>query len=102
MLVGAVSAIDDWAGEHAASGQADVPGGIGQQQTRFRDVPVAPFVRSYTLWMVQRALDAYGALSSRDRDAVDAALTGSGWEPLLALEPRHRLVKRGYQLAWEA
>jgi glutathione S-transferase len=99
MLVGAVLAIDAWAAENASESAA-VPGGVGLQQTSFRDVPCSPAVRSYTLWMVQRVLDAYAALSSADREAVDSALLGSGWEPLLALQPKHRLEKRAYQLAW--
>jgi hypothetical protein len=51
--------------------------------------------------MVQRALDAYLDLSVPERDRVDSALSGTGWEPLLALRPRHRLTKSNYQLVWE-
>ena len=100
MLVGAVSAIDAWAAQNARPGAA--PPGIGPQRTTWRGVDVSPMVRCYTLWMVQRVLDAYGSLAGAERASVDAAVAGSGWEPLLALEPRHRLAKDGYQLVWEA
>ena len=100
ILVGAVTAIDEWAAQNAQPGVA--PPGVGPQKVRFRGVEISPMVRCYTLWMVQRALDAYRALSAAERSCVDAALAGSGWEPILALEPKHRLCKQGYQLAWEA
>ena len=58
--------------------------------------------RPYTLWMVQRPLDAYAALGAAERAQVDRALAGTGWEALLACRPRHRMGKRGNQLALEA
>jgi hypothetical protein len=50
--------------------------------------------------MLQRALDAYQALAATDRAKVGAALSGTGWEPLLALEPKHRLAKERNELVW--
>ncbi len=51
--------------------------------------------------MVQRPLDAYAALTDAERARVDAALAGTGWEMLLACRPRHRMGKRGNDLALE-
>jgi hypothetical protein len=51
--------------------------------------------------MVQRPLDAYAALTAAERAQVDAALDGTGWGALLACRPRHRIGKRGNELALE-
>lgn len=45
-------------------------------------------------------LDAYRALDPADRSAVDVVLAGIGWELVLALATRHRLVKDGFALAF--
>ncbi|HTO69088.1 MAG TPA: glutathione S-transferase family protein [Myxococcota bacterium] len=97
-LLAAVRAIDAWADANAA---AAPPRAIGTFEAPFRDAKLAAMCRPYTLWMVQRPLDAYAALSSAERARVDAALARSGWEPLLACRPAHRLGKRANQLALE-
>jgi len=99
MLVAAVEAIDAWAAENA-SADAPPPPAVGRVRAPFRDAALECAARPYTLWMVQRSLDAHAALPEAGRRAVDAALAGTGWEPLLALRPRHRLTKRRFQLAW--
>lgn len=99
-LVAAIEAIDGWADEHGTSGEP--PPIAGAIAAPYRDVTLHTVARTYTLWMVQRPLDAYRSLSDADRDRVDAALAGTGWESLLALGPRHRLTKKNYKLAWEA
>lgn len=99
MLVAAVEAVDEWAAEHAKSGEPP-PRAIGGFRAVYRDVELEAGARPYTLWMVQRSLDAYRALSAPDRAKVDAAVAGTGFEPLLALRPRHRLSKQRYELAW--
>jgi hypothetical protein len=48
--------------------------------------------------MVQRVLDAHRALDATGRAAVDAALAGTGWEPLLGFAPRHRVERRPFKL----
>lgn len=100
MLVAAVAAIEDWADEHASEGPP--PRAIGRVETQYRDATVQCGARPYTLWMLQRPIDAYRALSSAERARVDTAIAGTGWEPILALAPRHRLVKHGNDLAWQS
>ena len=39
-------------------------------------------------------------LSDVDRARVDSALAGTGWEPVLAYTPRHRLEKKGFDLVF--
>ena len=51
--------------------------------------------------MVQRPLDVYRSLGEAERARVDVALSGTGWEEILALRPRHRVEKRNYQVVWE-
>ena len=55
----------------------------------------------YTLWMVQRTLDFYRAAGPLARKQVDEAVAGSGWEAVLAYEPRHRLAKHDFGLVFE-
>jgi hypothetical protein len=51
--------------------------------------------------MVQRVLDAYHGLDAPEREQVDAALGATGWAPLLALRPRHRVGKVRNELVVE-
>jgi glutathione S-transferase len=99
VLVDSVNQIDEWADENAKPGET--PGRVlGLSETHYRGGPLRTGLRPYTLWMAQRTLDAYAALTSGERARVDTALAQSGWEPLLALSPRHRLEKRKNELVW--
>jgi glutathione S-transferase len=98
LLLGAVREIDAWAD---ASPGAAPPRAIGFTEPAYRDTKLRLMCRPYTLWMVQRPLDAYAALDPAERARVDAALAGTGWEALLACRPRHRMGKHGNELAFE-
>lgn len=98
MLLSAVRQIDAWADANPA---AAPPRAIGTVEAPYRDVKLSAMCRPYTLWMVQRPLDAYAALTAAERARVDAALAGTGWDALLACRPRHRMGKRGNELALE-
>lgn len=76
----------------------DPPRAIAFHKTRLRGIELQRYTSSYTLWMLQRPLDAYAALSARERAAVDAALAGTGCETLLAYRPRHRVDKDHFKL----
>jgi hypothetical protein len=78
-----------------------LPRGIGPCASELRGAPLERIAQPYTLWMLQRTLDAHRALGEAERQQVDEALGGSGWEELLAYAPRHRLVKRGFELVFE-
>jgi glutathione S-transferase len=99
-LLDALGEIESWADEHAADA-AEIPRAVGMFESTFRGVPIQLAVRPYTLWMLQRPLDAYRALNDAERQTVDQTLAGTGWEKLLAYTPRHRLCKKNFQLAWE-
>ena len=98
LLLDAIRKIDAWAD---ANPGAAPPRAIGRYQTPYRDVELSLVCRPYTLWMVQRPLDAYATLGAADRKRVDAALDGTGWNELLALRPRHRMGKRRNELVLE-
>jgi glutathione S-transferase len=100
MLVDTARAINAWADENARPGETPARA-VGLHETTYRNVPVHVATRPYSLWMIQRPLDAYRALTASERARVDIALAGTGWEPLLALAPGHRLGKHGNDLVWE-
>ena len=99
MLLDAIRRIDAWAGEHPDTAPPRV---IDRYEAPYRDAKLSLMCRPYTLWMVQRPLDAYAALTDAGRAQVDAALDGTGWDALLACRPRHRMGKRGNALALES
>jgi glutathione S-transferase len=99
MLLDAVRSIDAWADANPATAP---PRAIGMNESSYRDGKLSLMCRPYTLWMVQRPLDAYAALTDAQRTQVDAVLAGSGWEALLACRPRHRMGKLGNELVLES
>lgn len=98
MLLDAVRGIDDWAD---ANPKAAPPRAIGTYETPYRDTKLSLMCRPYTLWMIQRPLDAYAALDPAQRQQVDVALDGTGWQALLACRPRHRIGKLRNDLVLE-
>ena len=101
LLLASAEHIEKWADEHAVVGETP-PRAVGSVEFPLRGSTLTRGLQVYTLWMIQRLLDPYRALSDSDRARVDAALAGTGWESLLAYEPRHRLEKRGYDLVFAA
>jgi glutathione S-transferase len=95
-LLAAVDAFEAWADGQAAGTQP--PRALGTVEVAWEDRTITRVVQSYTTWMVQRTLDAHAALDPSARTAVDAALVGTGWEPLLARTLRHRITKDGFDL----
>lgn len=96
-----VQAFEEWADSRPSDVQ-EPPRGVGGHSSSLRGIEVQRMTSPYTLWMVQRPLDAYAALSAADQRKVDAALRGSGCEPLLAYKPRHRLGKRNFKVVFES
>lgn len=97
MLLDTVRDWERWAGEQGP-GLDELPRSIGFHATRLRGVEFHRTTSPYAVWMVQRPLDAYRALSPGERSAVDRALAGTGCEALLALDLRHRVGKREFKL----
>ncbi len=97
LVLDAVRAFEEWV-DTTPIVVGELPRGVSMHKTVLRGIPVERFTLSYTLWMVQRVLAAYHALDAGARATVDAALAGTGWEPLLAHAPRHRVERRPYKL----
>lgn len=101
MLIDNVRALEEWADSRPAD-MVEPPRGVGGHTTHLRGVELQRMTSPYTLWMVQRPLDAYTALAPAARAKVDAALAGTGLETILAYKPRHRLGKQHFKLVFEA
>jgi glutathione S-transferase len=101
LLLDNVRAFDAWAATRAADA-VEPPRGVGGHPTTLRGAAFHRFTSSYTLWMVQRPLDVYAALTPGERGDVDRFLAGTGCEALLAYRPSHRLGKRNFKLVFAA
>jgi hypothetical protein len=100
MILDTVRAFEAWADERPVD-TAEPPRGVGFHETRLRGVAMQRFTSAYSLWMLQRVLDAYRALGQAERAAVDRAVAGTGCETVLRYAPRHRLGKRGFKLVFQ-
>ncbi len=100
VVLDTLRAFEGWA-DARPEGSDEPPRAVGMHATRLRGVPMPRYTSAYTLWMVQRPLDAYRALPAPERAAVDRALAGCSCAALLGYAPRHRLGKRRFQLVFE-
>ena len=73
---------------------------VGGIEARLRGQPLERYAGSYAPWLTQRVLDDYASLDDEARDRVDESLAGTGWDVVLAHTPRHRLMKRGFDLVF--
>lgn len=97
VILDTVRDFERWADEQPQS-EFEPPRAVGFHQTALRGVPMSRYTNAYTLWMLQRPLDAYQSLDPTQRAAVDRALAGTGCEALFAYRPRHRIFKRNFKL----
>jgi hypothetical protein len=95
-----VRAFESWADGNAKPSD-EPPRVVGMHSTSLRGAGVERATSAYTLWMLQRPLDAYRALGAAQRARVASALEGTGLEAVLAYEPRHRLGKKHFRLVLE-
>ncbi len=99
LLLDAALRVEEWTRGRAPG--EEPPRFLGQHETQLRGVAITRATSSYTVWMVQRALDVFHSLGEADRTGVAAALAGSGWGPLLAAKLPRRIGKRRFQLVLE-
>jgi hypothetical protein len=97
LILDAVAAFETWADTRPEK-EAEPPRFVGGHTSRLGGLECQRVTSSYTLWMLQRPLDAYRALDVADRAAVDEVLRGTGCEALFGYTPRHRLGKRNFRL----
>ena len=99
VILDAVRHVEAWADQQeTGSGSIEPPRAVGRYETQLRGTALERIAQPYSLWMLERCLSEYRGLASGERAQVDAAVAGTGWEPLLAYEPRHRAHKRGFTL----
>lgn len=96
-LLEGLAVFEDWADAAPRDG-GPLPRSIGSIASSLRGLALERYAGSYAPWLVQRVLGDYGALDAEARERVDASLAGTGWEAVLAHEPRHRVEKRGFEL----
>jgi glutathione S-transferase len=100
LLLDTLRAFEAWA-DARPTGLEGPPRAIGFHGTALRGARFQRYTSAYTLWMAQRTWDPVRALAPTEREAVLAALEGTGCEALLAYQPRHRLSKRRFALVFE-
>ncbi len=100
LLLDAARATQAWADTRDPTIETP-PRFVGMHTTHLRGVPMSRATSAYTLWMVQRPLDAFASLDDTGRAAVRSAFAASGLGALLGYRPRHRLGKRSFQLVFE-
>jgi glutathione S-transferase len=100
-LLDTVRAVEAWADTRPRNLE-EPPRVVGRHDTRLCGIASMRVTTPYSLWMLQRPLDAYRALAPAGRSAVDAAVRGTGCEALLGYSPRHRLGKRRFKLVFDA
>jgi len=100
LILDTVRDFERWA-DGSRDGNDEPPRAVGMHGSSLRGVRFQRYTSPYTLWMLQRSQDAYTALGDSERDAVGAALAGTGLETMLAYRSRYRLGKRRFKLVFE-
>lgn len=100
VILDALEVVEDWA-DSRPDPLDEIPRSVGRVQTSLRGTPVERAAMPYVLLSVQRVLDAFLGFDEAGRNAILQALEGTGWEPVLAARPRHRLKRDGFALAFE-
>jgi hypothetical protein len=99
LLLELLAQVEAWADTRPAD-TVDVPRAIGVCKSNFRGKPIERAAMPYTLFNLQPLWDFYRALDLQQRESVQEALTGTDWPELLAYEPRHRLRRDGFNIAF--
>jgi glutathione S-transferase len=97
ILLEGLEVFERWADAAPRDGKT-LPRMVGSIESSLRGLPLARYAGSYAPWLVQRVQGDYRALDDVARKRVDEAVAGTGWEGVLAHEPRHRVIKHGFDL----
>ena len=101
LLLDGLRDLERWLDAHGKP-REETPRAVGMHETSLRGARFQRYTSPYALWMVQRVLDPLRAQDATGRAAVTRSLAGTGCEPLLSLEPRHRMGKRRFKLVLES
>ncbi len=97
ILLEGLAVFERWADTAPCDAEA-LPRMVGTIEGSLRGMPLQRYAGSYAPWLAQRVLDDYRALDAKARERVDESVAGTGWDAVLAYEPRHRVTKRGFDL----
>lgn len=100
LLLDGVKAVEEWADGNPPD-LAEPPRLVGTHETTLRGIRFPRFTSPYTLWMLQRPLDAFAALDEAARAQVVEAFGDTGLGAWLAFRPRYRMGKRHFRLVCE-
>lgn len=101
-VLACVEAFERWVDESRPPVGEVLPRIVGMHESRIGPVTIERVTVSYTLWMVQRVLGAFAALSPGGQAAVRGALAGTGCEALLDYRPSHRVGRHPFLLTLDA
>ena len=97
VLLEGLHVFERWA-DTAPRGGEPLPRMVGSIESNLRDHTLQRYAGSYAPWLTQRVLGDYRSLDDEARERVDDSVIGTGWEAILAHEPRHHVTKRGFNL----
>ncbi len=83
---------------HAQNPDAEIPRGVGMASFTIEGVGGEGAARTFSLWMLQRALDYLGSLGGDDRAACDNLLREVGGEALIDFTMPVRLAYENHSL----
>lgn len=96
IVMESIRMVEAWADEN--KGADELPRAVGKAEPTLRGVSVPRAAQTYTLFSVQRVLDALSGFDADQRAAIERSVAGTGWEEVLSHTPRHRMVRDGFTL----
>jgi glutathione S-transferase len=96
-----VREIEEWADANPGA-KNEIPAPIKIGKISLRGVSADRMINAYTLFSLQQVLDHFRALTTADQIRITSALAETGWNELLAYEPRHRVEKKNFKLVIES
>lgn len=97
VLADSVAVLATWMAQNP--GERKVPRVLGMRPFELEGRTGSRIVRAYSLWMMQRARDAYRALTADERAQADALLDAVGGQAFKAFGDPPRLVRDGMSVA---
>ena len=99
VLAGTAARLSQWREEHP--GETAVPRVLGQQAFALGGQQGQRIVRPYSLWMMQRARDAYAGLDAAARARADGLLDAVGGQDFRTYVDPPRLRRHGMSVAFD-
>lgn len=98
VLISTVDAVQQWLPRHRYQ---TIPRSIGEHRFAIEGVTEKRSIFPYSQWMLQRVLDNYQALTSKQKQTVNTLLKETGGQEAMQLEIPERVCRQGYRLVAE-